>query len=256
MEAEEEPDMGIPVALQMYTVRAEAALDFTGVLEKIARIGYRGVEFAGYGGLSAGELAGDLERLGILPAGTHVGLEALEKDLDGVIAYSAELGNPYIVCPYAPITDLAAVKKYAALFNRYGEKIQAAGLEFCYHNHSHEFALIDGRYALDLLLKETDPALVEIELDTCWVHAAGVNPIRYIEKYAGRCPLIHLKDLKAMGGKQTAEVGAGVVDVKGVVKESEKSAVEWLIVEQDSCERPPLESAEISLKNMKRMGML
>jgi sugar phosphate isomerase/epimerase len=247
--------MGIPVALQLYTVRDELAKDFLGTLERVAGMGYIGVEFAGYGGIAAGPLKGHLERLGLMPVGSHVDLALLQKDLDSVIAFNAELGNPYIVCPWAEIKDAAGVERYAGLFNAIGEKIQSAGFEFCYHNHSHEFTRVGGEYALDLLFKRTDPSLVEIEFDTCWIHAAGADPTTYIENYAGRCPLIHLKDMKSGGGKQLTEIGAGVVDVKGIVRAAEESAVEWLIVEQDACERPSLESARVSLENMKRLGI-
>jgi sugar phosphate isomerase/epimerase len=246
--------MGIPVALQLYTVRDELAKDFPGTLEKVAKMGYAGVEFAGYGGISASALRGHLERLGLMPVGSHVNLELLEKDLETAIAFNVELGNPYVVCPHADIRDAAGVEKYAALFNAVGEKIQGAGLEFCYHNHGHEFAKVDGDFALDLLFARTDPSLVEIEFDTCWIHAAGADPVKYIERYAGRCPLLHIKDMKA-DGKVLTEVGTGTVDVKGIVRAAEKAAVEWLIVEQDTCERPSLESARISLENMKKLGL-
>ncbi len=245
--------MAIPVALQLYSVRDESAKDFAGTLAKVAEIGYVGVEFAGYGGLSAGELKGHMERLKLFPVGSHVSLELLEKDLKGVIAYCKEIGNPYVVCPWALIKDLESVKKFAALFNTYGEKLQAAGLEFCYHNHDHEFAVVNGRYALDLLFEETDPSLVEIEFDTCWIHAAGADPVKYIKTYGGRCPLLHIKDLKAAGGKEVTEVGTGVVDIKGIVGQAEKSGADWLIVEQDQCARPALESVRISFENLKKM---
>ena len=247
--------MGIPTALQLYTVRDETAKDFTGTLEKVARMGYRGVEFAGFGDQEAGKLRDLLERLGLVPAGSHVALEKLEKDLDGVISYCAELGNPYVVCPWAPITDEASAKKYAAAFNAFGEKIQAAGLEFCYHNHSHEFARAGADYVIDILYRETDPSLVEMELDTCWVFAAGADPAAYLRKYAGRIPLVHLKDMKNVEAKQFTEVGSGLVNVKAIVAEAEKTGVEWLIVEQDACERPSLESARISLENLTKMGL-
>jgi sugar phosphate isomerase/epimerase len=246
--------MGIPVALQLYTVRDALAKDFTGTLEKVAKMGYAGVEFAGYGGISAGTLREHLERLELLPAGSHVSLELLEKDLDGVIVFNAELGNPYIVCPYAEINDAASVEKYAALFNEMGEKVQAAGLEFFYHNHSHEFAKVNGDFALDFLFARTDPSLVEIEFDTGWIHSAGADPVKYIERYAGRCPLVHLKDMKA-DRKTPTEIGSGSVDVTGIVHAAEMNAVEWLIVEQDSCQGSSLESARISLQNMKKMGL-
>jgi sugar phosphate isomerase/epimerase len=247
--------MGIPIALQLYTVRDDLARDFVGTLGKVAEMGYAGVEFFSHDGLSAGRLKGHLERLALMPVGSHVSIEQLEKDLDGIIAFAREIGNPYVVCSQAPLLDLPSVKKFAALFNSYGERIQNAGLEFCYHNHSHELALIDGERVLDLLFRETDPSLVEMELDTGWVSAAGADPAAYLRAYAGRCPLVHVKDMKAGEGSRFTEVGSGTVDVRGVVRQAEVSGVEWLIVEQDSSEGSPLESARISLENMKRMGL-
>jgi sugar phosphate isomerase/epimerase len=248
--------MGIPVALQLYSVRDQTAKDFTGTLAKVAAIGYQGVEFAGYGDLSANQLRAELDKLHLEPAGSHVGWEALKKDLAAAIAFNAEIGNPYIVCPHAPIQDEESVRKFAALFNAWGRKIQENGMEFCYHNHSHEFAKVGGEYVLDLLYRETDPAFVEIEFDTCWIHAGGADPVKYIRKYAGRCPLIHLKDMKAGGDKVLTELGSGVVNVAGIVKESEAVGVEWLIVEQDRGERPTLESARISYEFLKRNKLL
>jgi len=248
--------MGIPVALQLYSVRDETAKDFAGTLAKVAAIGYKGVEFAGFGGLTAKQARAELDKLHLEAAGSHEGWESMQKDLSAVIAYNVELGNPYIVCPWAPIQDAESVKKFAALFNSWGEKIQENGMEFCYHNHAHEFAKVGGDYALDLLFKETDPALVEIEFDTCWVTAAGADPVEYIRKYAGRCPLIHLKDMKAGGDKVLTEVGSGVVNIAGIVKESDSVGVEWLVVEQDKGERPTLESAKISYDFLKAKGLL
>ncbi len=247
--------MGIPIALAMSAVRAEAEKDFTGVLEKAAGIGYKGVVFSGFGGLSAGELAGRLEKLGIHPVGASIGVDALEKGMDALTAFCAELGTQYIICSYAPIEDKAGVAKHAALFNAVGQKVQAAGLEFCYHNHSRELSPVDGQPALDLLMKQTDPSFVEIAPDAAWAQAAGADPVELVSRYAGRCPLVFLKDLKAGSKDRTAELGAGSVNVAGVVKEAEKRGVEWLIVDQDTCDHPPLQSVQISMDYLRKNGL-
>lgn len=244
--------MSIPIALQLYTLREETQKDFIGTLEKVAEIGYEGVEFAGYGGLKASELRKTLDKLGLKAAGSHVGIELLKNNLEEVIDYNLEIGNKYIVCPWNEYKSREDYIETAKLFNKIGEKCREKGLEFCYHNHNHEFEIYDGEYGLDILYKNTDKDLVKAEIDAYWVTYAGVDPVEYLKKFSNRLPLIHLKDMDKEDRSFT-EIGNGIINFKEVIKIAKENGVKWLIVEQDVCKRPPIESVKISFENLKKI---
>jgi sugar phosphate isomerase/epimerase len=247
----------LPIALQMYTVRDDASRDFAGTLRKVAEIGYAGVEFAGTGSLSAAELRRLLDDLGLRVAGSHTGLDELEQNLRVALDFSQAIGNTTVVCPWLPQERRGSADGYRALgdlLNRVGAACKERGLRLCYHNHDFEFERFDGQYGLDILYAATDPSLVQAELDTYWIKKAGADPAAYIRRYAGRAPLIHLKDMAADEKGSFAEVGEGIQDWPAIFAASEAGGAEWYIVEQDTCPRPPLESIAISLRNLKRMG--
>jgi sugar phosphate isomerase/epimerase len=246
----------IPVALQMYTLREETAQDFVGTLRQVAQIGYDGVEFAGYGGLSAEEMGELLGELGLKAAGSHVAMNLLENELDTVLEYSLAIGNPYVVCPWLPqerCRDAAAVRATAESLNRIGSACNERGLKFCYHNHAFEFETVGGRTVMDILHEATDPDLVRAEVDTYWVEFAGLDPAEFIRGCSDRVTLVHLKDMDPQD-RSFAEVGEGTLDWEAVFGASEAAGAEWYIVEQDRCKRPPLESARLSLENLRAMG--
>ncbi len=248
--------MSLPIALQLYTVRDETAKDFIGTMEKVAAMGYAGVEFAGFGDVPAAKMRAALGRLGLKAAGSHTGLDLLRDRLDEVIEYNLEIGNKYVVCPWATYQTKEDYINMAKFLEQTGVKCREKGLQLAYHNHDFEFNSFDGEYALDILYRETSPGNLAAEIDTCWVFYAGVDPVGYIEKYKGRCPLIHLKDLKEKGEKEFIEVGDGVIDITAIAGAAEKAGAQWLIVETDICPRPTLESAKISLENLKRMKLV
>ena len=124
---------------------------------------------------------------------------------------------------------------------------------FGYHNHAHEFERVDRKIGLDFLYELTDPERVVPQLDIYWIAYAGINPVDYIGKYAGRCKLIHLKDMKDAESKALAEVGTGILDIKGVIAKGMDIGAEWFTVEQDTCVIPSLESIRISYENVKRL---
>ncbi|WP_434643473.1 sugar phosphate isomerase/epimerase family protein [Thermoanaerobacterium thermosaccharolyticum] len=244
--------MDLPLSLQLYTVRNELKDDFIGTLEKVAEVGYKGVEFAGYGGLKASELKKHLERLGLTPTGSHIGLEILKNRLDEEIEYNLEIGNKYIVCPWNKYETKDDFIEASKLFNEIGEKCRNKGIIFCYHNHNHEFVKFDDEYGLDLIYENADSEFLKAEIDTYWVKYAGEDPVKYIKKYSGRVPLVHLKDMES-DTRDFAEIGEGTMNIKDIISASIEVGVEWFIVEQDICKRPPLESAEISFNNIKKM---
>jgi sugar phosphate isomerase/epimerase len=245
----------IPVALQLYTLREEMAKDFTGILRKVAKIGYKGVEFAGYGDLSAEELKDLLDELGLKSAGSHVGPELLKNDIDEVIEFNKVIGTSYIVFPHATYESKEDYVEMAKFLNEVGKKVRENGMEFCYHNHAFEFTKYDGEYALDMLYRLTESENLQVELDTYWATYAGISPVEYIKKYSGRIPLIHLKDMEDSESRAFAEIGEGTIDIKAITAAGAAAGSKWFIVEQDKCKRPALESVKISLDNLKKMGL-
>jgi len=246
----------VNISVQLYTLREETGRDFAGTLEKVAKIGYKGVEFAGYGGISAKEMRNYLDSFGLKATGSHVAFDILTRNLDEVIEYNLEIGNKYIICPWKEYKGREDYVKTAELLNEIGRKCKDNGLKFGYHNHADEFESFDGEYGLDIIYKNTDPQLVAAEIDTYWVYYAGVDPVDYIKKYTGRCPLVHLKDMEAGEGKDFAEVGSGIMDMKAIISAAKDAGCEWFIVEQDVCKKPALESVKISFENLKNMNVV
>jgi len=249
----------IPVALQLYTVRDATEQDFVGTVRQVAEMGYAGVEIAGNtGGMSPAELRGFLNDLGLRVAGSHIGIEALESNLAQVIEDNATLGNPWIVCPWMPEErrrDAAGWRTVAAQMSEIGAQVKAAGLQLCYHNHSFEFERFDGETGFDVFYGAADPDLVQAEIDTYWVQHGGEDPAATIQRFAGRAPLVHLKDMTPGDSPTFTEVGNGILDFQAIFGASETAGVEWYIVEQDVCAGPSLDSARTSLANLKAWGM-
>lgn len=245
--------MGFPVGIQLYSLRDEAEKDFIGVLEKVASIGYQGVEFAGYGGIKAIEMKEHLERLGLRAVSSHVPLERLEDHLEEEIAYAKVLEMSYMVCPWATFEGIEDVEKLANTLNKVGKACKKEGITFLYHNHDHEFVKIDGDYILDLLYSKTNPDYVKAELDLCWISRGGVDEVAYVEKYSGRCPLLHAKDYIINPVFRQVEVGTGLVKFEQIEKIAQNAGVQWVIVEQEEYSMDPFESIQISLKNLKQL---
>ncbi|MGC8544756.1 sugar phosphate isomerase/epimerase family protein [Athalassotoga sp.] len=246
--------MMIPMALQLYTLRDVAEKDFSGTLKRVSQIGYTGVEFAGYGGMEAKDLKNLLDELNLKPAGSHVGVDVLTTDLKKVIDYNSQIGNHFIVCPWQKYATKDDFLSFAKVLNEIGQKCHDNGLKLCYHNHAHEFERFQGNYGLDLLFENTDPDLVDFEIDTYWVEYAGADPISYIRKFGKRASLLHLKDMERVG-KDFAEVGTGIMDIRGIVSTAKFVGTKWLIVEQDKCKKDPFESIKISLDNLKKIDI-
>jgi len=242
------------IGLQMYTLRTETANDFTGVLRKVAALGYEGVEFAGYGGLKPDELAELLHELNLVAVGSHVSIEQLIHKLDEEIEMNVAIGSKYVICPYLEEqrrNSEQAVAETLAVFKEASERFAEKGIQFCYHNHDFEFTEKIGNSLLfDKIYKDTTTEQLAIELDVCWVKYAGYDPVAYIQQYAGRIPLIHLKDLRITedGKPLTVELGNGEVNLHAVIDAAGAANVNWMIVEQDVCQNPPLESVSTSIK--------
>lgn len=250
--------MSVPVALQLYTVRDQTAKDFVGTVRKVAKMGYGGIELAGTGDLSAAQMADLLADTGLQVAGSHVQIELFRDSLDEVIRYYAAIGARFVGIPYLQNEwrSIEGYRNVAKLMNSAGKALKDAGISLYYHNHDFEFSdLGGGMRGMDILWNETDPAVVAFELDCYWAVHAGYDPSKIIADHAGRYPLIHLKDMVGTGDERTfAEVGEGTIDWEPVFKASEAQGAAWYIVEQDRCARPTLESAQLSIANLKRWG--
>jgi sugar phosphate isomerase/epimerase len=241
------------VGVQLYSVRDLMKDDFDGTIAKVAKIGYKEVEFAGYFGRTGQQVRAAVDKNGLAAVSTHVQYDELDDKFPSVIETSKTIGFKYIVCPWIPeeLRKSPDIWKQAAeKFNRCGEQSKKAGMQFAYHNHWFEFLAVDGKLPYDALLKECDGNLVKMEMDLCWITAAGGDPLKYFNLYPGRFPLVHVKDLKTLpqvttGGAQNygdtvdlTEVGSGVVDWKKIFAQSEKAGIKHYIVEHDHPKQP------------------
>ena len=257
------PD-GIAIGLQLYTVGDDLVRDLAGTLARIAAIGYREVETAGFAGKSARAMAAALRQAGLSCRSTHVDIESLRGDLPARMAEAKIIGARYVVVPFPMLRPGRSgdVVKEMALddwrwladeLNRIGAEMAKQDLVLAYHNHNLEFRRFGGAIAYDELLRLTDPALVKQEMDVGWVTAAGADPLTYLAAHPGRFKLIHLKDVLPGGTPnadmqiRTTEVGSGLVDWKKLLTAARAAGAELAFVEQE----PPfarlrMEAAAIS----------
>jgi sugar phosphate isomerase/epimerase len=263
---------GLPIGIQLYTVRAETAKDLVGTLNKLGAIGYREVEMAGYYDRSAQDLKALLDGAGLAAPSAHQGLTDLLVDTQKKIEFVAQLGVKNIVIPFPSVPDdrfaklpkgskqtiansmtLADWKWIAENLNKIGAITKQVGMRTGYHNHNLEFRTIDGVVAFDKLLEWTDPELVTIELDLGWVVAAGLDPVAMVKKHARRVSMLHVKDVKPGGAPvvdvveaDTAEVGNGKVDWKAVFGAMDRKQITHYFVEQENFDRPIMDAVKIS----------
>ncbi|CAM2863051.1 sugar phosphate isomerase/epimerase [Paenibacillus sediminis] len=246
-----------PVAVQPYTVREALVKDYIGTLERIAQIGYQGIELGcPPEGMAISEQKAILDRLGLRVIGTHAGFDTLDFDPDLISDYLDEVNGGRYVAVSLRFNSKEDVLIKAEKMNVIGAKFRKRGVQFLYHNHNWEFVRYDGEYALDILLRETDPAFVQMELDTYWVKRGGEEPTEYLSKLKNRCPLLHIKDVEDGEDQFFAEIGEGILDFKAIARAAEEVGTKWLIVEQDQSRRDPFESLAISYRNLKEMGLI
>jgi sugar phosphate isomerase/epimerase len=243
----------VSFSLQLYTVRDQTAENFVETIRKVAALGYTGVEFAGYGGLSADEMAALLTEAKLVVAGSHVSYQRMSDDLDAEIAYCQAIGAKYMAVPWMPEEWYTAerMRELSRQLNTFGQRCREKGITLGFHNHTWEFREAEGQYLFDLMMAETDPTFVQMELDTYWASLSGVNVPDYMKKYSGRVPWIHLKD---MTPEQTfTEVGDGTLDIKAFIETGLAVGTRWFIVENDKPTLPSLESARRSIENLHRL---
>ncbi|MFS0785746.1 sugar phosphate isomerase/epimerase [Shouchella sp. 1P09AA] len=244
------------IGLQLYSIKERCAEDFFGALERVAEAGYEGVEFAGYYEKTSTEVARKLKDVGLSAAGSHIGIDQLENQLEEVIEYSHKIESPYIVCPGLPDSyrDSAdAYKRTAELFTKIGEKTAEANIAFGYHNHDIELKKFDGHYGLDLLFQYADPKAVFMELDTFWLEATGLKSVDWLHKYKERVKLLHMKDMNNPTELRNVEVGSGAMDFNAIHQAAKVYAVEWYTVEQEEFDQDEFASIKESAAYLQQL---
>ncbi|MBR5452497.1 MAG: sugar phosphate isomerase/epimerase [Clostridia bacterium] len=235
-------------------------------------MGYDGVEFAGLYGHEPQEIKAICDSIGLVPVSTHAPYNDLIKNPVGVISQYAQLGCKYIAVPYLS-TDCrpghANFKYVIEFIGILGKAAKEQGIQLLYHNHDFEFIKIDGKYALDIMYESIPADVLATELDTCWVNVGGEEPCAYLRKYAGRAPVIHLKDFWGEKSDNKDEssgnapqrpanfefrpLGQGLQNVPALLEAARDAGAEWLIVEQDSPSKnmTPMECIKASIDYLK-----
>lgn len=257
--------LDLPVGLQLYSVRKLLPNDYEGTLKKLSAIGYREVEAAGFFGHSASDVKAAMANAGLHCVSAHYPMPELQKDMDGTLKYAKELGLSYVICSVPSVADPSKLANYpggagkyvltaddwrwnAEQFNQIGKKFKAEGIQFGYHNHTTEFHdLGGGLVGFDVLLKDTDPTYVTLEMDCGWVSAAARNPVTYLTKYPKRFSMLHIKDLKPpVAGKPASDrtstiLGKGTIDYKPIFAAAKKAYIKHYFVEQEEFDGDPMQ---------------
>ena len=244
------------IGMQLYTVRRELEKDFEGTLARVAALGYREVEFAGYFNRPPKEVRTLLDRHRLASPAAHVPLAALRGSLQEMIDAARLIGHKYLLVAYLPAEERRSPDDYrrlADLFNEAGGRLRKAGLQFAYHNHDFEFAPTGGHVPYDLLLERTDPRLVKMEMDLYWTVKGGASPLRYFEKYLGRFHLLHVKDMDSTPKRYFTEVGRGVIDFKAIFASAGRAGVRHYFVEQDATPGSPFDSLRVSMDYLRKL---
>jgi sugar phosphate isomerase/epimerase len=242
--------------LQLYTVRDALDADVEGTLRRVADIGYREVELAGLPSITARAMRASLQRYGLEAPSMHAGYDTLRGDFAAVVEEARVLGATYVVCPSVDAEERRTAndwKDVCRALNRIGRAARGQGLVLAYHNHDFEFVpFADGTTPFRLLLTETDPRDVKLELDVYWVAKAGLDPVQHLRNGEGRIVLVHLKDLGRDGS--TVEVGSGVLPMAEIVRSALLAGVRHFFVEQDDSP-DPLASIATSFRFLERLRL-
>jgi sugar phosphate isomerase/epimerase len=250
-----------PLGVQLYTVRSLVQNDLPGTLAAIRKIGYQTVEtFVAEYKMSAKDLRQAILNAGLIVPSAHFGYDDFESRLD----YAKELGAEYVVCSSIPKTianSADGYKRAADQYNAWGAKAKTMGLKFGFHNHNAEFQDFGGVTGFDVLIKNTDPSLVQWQMDCYWVAQAGHDPVALFRQHGKRIQSLHLKDRKpnvttsvetGPAAAHFTEVGNGTLDWPAILHLADKFHVPYMYVEQDQTDRPPLESLQISYTNLRK----
>ncbi len=248
--------MAIPIGLQLYSVREDAAKDTAGVIAAVAKMGYEAVEFAGYYDHSAKDLLKMLDDNGLKCCGTHIGLDTLLGDaLAETVEFNREIGNRFLIVPGLSEerrNSRDAWADTARVFTEIAEKLKAHDMRTGYHNHSIEFKPVDGELPWDTFFGNASTDVV-MQLDTGNALHGGANPVEIAARYPGRATTVHLKEYSATDKK--AIIGDGDTKWDELFEAIESAgATDWYIVEQESYAHPPMECVDLCLKKLREMG--
>jgi sugar phosphate isomerase/epimerase len=226
--------------LQLYTLRDVLPKDPKGILKQVAAMGYKQIEgYEGdkgiFWGMSNIEFKKYIDDLGIQMISSH---SNINNDFEKKADAAAAIGMKYLISPYiGPQKNLDAFKKIADKFNQLGEVCKKAGLRFAYHNHDYSFKSVEGQMPQDVMMQNTDSALVDYEMDIYWVVTAGEDPIKWFEKYPNRFRLSHIKDRKKnvplSEHDASCIVGQGQIDFAKILRIGQKNGLQYYIVEQE-----------------------
>lgn len=270
--------MALPVALQLYSVRDNFQKDMPGTLRAVKAMGYQGVEFAGLFGRSAAEMKAMLNEVGLVAVSAHVPYAEMMADPEKTFSTYQEIGCQYVAIPYLGEEDRPQSPTFGETLKnieRLGNISARYGMPMLYHNHDFEFVTLNGKYGLDIMYETVPATALQTELDVCWVNVGGEIPADYIRKYAGRAPVVHLKDFSGKKNENMYEligiekkaptrpegfefrpVGYGLQDMPNILAAAEESGAHWVVVEQDqpSLGRTPLECVEMSRRYLATLG--
>jgi sugar phosphate isomerase/epimerase len=253
----------IPLGVQLYTIRNLVKdKNLLDLLKQIRAIGYEEVElYWNLYKLPEHELINSLRRSGLTAASGHFNYE----EFTAKIPYARRLGLKWMVCPMLPKAQWGSpegFRRAAAAFNQWGKQCQQHGMRFAFHNHNYEFQDLKGTTGFDILLKETDPELVSLEMDVYWITQAGRDPVLLLNQLGKRVRLLHLKDRKADvptsqvlddGAEHFTEVGNGTIAWRPLFTLAQKLGIEHYYVEQDESDKSPMDSLKISYAFLHKM---
>ena len=266
---------GLPIGLQLYSVREMIAKDYEGTLKHVAALGYKDVEAAGYFGHTKEQVRQAMQAAGLNLVSAHYSLPDLNRDLEQTIAFNKELGVKYIICSFPGIKDPSRLKdkKFSTIvqsftmedyrwnadqFNKIGAKVKAAGMRFGYHNHTMEFGKQDGVIPFDEMIRLTDPSLVTFEMDCGWVTVGGGDPAHYLREYPTRISMLHIKDFKhtdkpasVIAPPPPAELGTGTVNFRAIFEAANTANIKHYFVEQEGFDMPAWDALKIDADYMK-----
>lgn len=258
---EEVTEVKKDIYLQLYSVRDDIKADYAGTIAKVAEMGYTGVEAAGYNegqfyGMAPADFKKSIEDAGMEVLSSHAGRPLAEPAADTnweetwawwdtAIQAHKDAGMKYLVVAWIPTPKtLADLQAYCDYFNQIGEKCNAAGLRFGYHNHNFEFTEVEGEVMYDYMLKNTDADKVFFQMDVYWVGEGGKNPVDYFNNYPGRFELLHIKDELELGK-------SGKVDFESIFSNVEKSGAKYMVVEVERYTGTPFEGVKESYDYLK-----
>ena len=265
--------LGLPIGLQLYSVRDLLPKNYEGTLQQLGAMGYREVEAAGFFGHSPSEVKQAMANAGLNCVSAHYPLRDLLPMLEEVIQFGKDAGLKYIVCASPWLKDPSRVKDpgsraardamtlddwrwNAEQFNDIGERVNAAGLRFAYHNHTAEFRSENGLVFYDELLRATDPAKVTMEMDCGWVIVGGKKPADYLSRYPSRFSMLHVKDFRmtdtmvSSAPPASTELGRGSIDYRPIFEAAKRARIEHAFVEQEEFDLPAMQALKIDADYM------